>query len=262
MTYKNKDIVTNIDSSALDVKNGDTVFYTEDKGVSSIKMFINWRGYPFNIAESNFTPTIDIFHSDGSIWKNEEVLVVIPEKGVIQYNIPDDIMKHRGSVNVKLFLKNENKTIHVTNFNFDIRDSGVEGAVEKEISVNLVEDTVRRIIQENAIELLGDNFKDDVFVELKEYTIANPGEFKGEQGEQGPQGLQGAKGLKGDKGDKGDTGETGKDGEIGPIGPQGPQGIQGIKGIKGDDGTNGTDAYIVVSSTEPTEGNVWFEVLP
>jgi len=257
MTYKNKDVTTNIDSPALNIK-GDTVFYTEDKGVSSIRMFINWRGHPFNIGESNFTPVIDLFHSDGSIWKDEEVKIIMPEKGVVQYNISDNIMKHKGSVNVKLFLKNENKTIHVTNFNFDIRDSGVEGSVEKEISVNLVEDTVRRIIQENAIELLGDNFKNDVFLEFKEYTAAHPEEFKGETGPQGPQGLQGAKGMSGEKGERGERGVQGFDGKTGPEGPQGPQGIQGIKGEKGNDGS---DAYIVVSATEPTEGNVWFEVL-
>lgn len=89
---------------------------------------------------------------------------------------------------------------------------------------------------------------------------------KGEPGEQGIQGIQGEPGrdfkyedftetqlnsLKGDKGDKGDQGIQGEKGE------KGDPGEQGIQGVPGKDGT---DAYIVVSSTEPAEGNIWFEV--
>lgn len=45
--------------------------------------------------------------------------------------------------------------MHVSNFNFDIRNSGIEGAVEKEISVNLVDDAVKRIIEENSESFKG-----------------------------------------------------------------------------------------------------------
>src|SRR5699024_10728257 len=148
-------------------------------------------------------------------------------------------------------LKNEQESIHVANFSFNIKDSGVTDAVDKEITVNLVDDSVRRIIQENAIELLGDGFKDDVSVELKNYvndnieTFKGPKGYKGDQGPRGPQGvkgdtgeqgLQGPRGLQGMQGERGLRGEQGPKGEQGIQGPKGETGPKGIKGDKGDKG--------------------------
>src|SRR5699024_7416099 len=170
-------------------------------------------------------------------------------------------IKHSGKVAAKLFLKNETKSVHVANFNFTIKDSGITEAVNKEITVNIVDDAVRRIIQENAIELLGEGFKDDVSLELKNYVTTNAELFKGHQGDVGPQGP------KGDKGAKGDTGEVGPRGIQGPKGDKETNGLDGARGPKGDpgamgpqgpagkDGTDGKDAFIVVSKEEPTEAN-------
>src|SRR5699024_2677552 len=110
------------------------------------------------------------------------------------------------------------RSVHVANFTFDIKDSGIEGAVAKEVSVDIVDDAVRRIVKENAIEILGDGFKDDVSVELKNYVNDNVETFKGPKGDEGKQGQRGPQGDKGDKGD---------------------QGLQGIQGVKGDRGYQG-----------------------
>lgn len=85
----------------------------------------------------------------------------------------------------------------------------------------------------------GKDFKYEDFTEEQLTSL------KGEQGEQGIQGIQGIQGEKGDPGIQGIQGEKGDPGE------------QGVPGTPGEDGT---DAYIVVSSTEPSEGNIWFEV--
>src|SRR5699024_11527630 len=82
-----------------------------------------------------------------------------PDKGLIQYNLSDSMIAHASKVKAKLFLKNTKESVHVANFTFDIKDSGIEGAVAKEISVNIVDDAVRRIVKENAIEILGDDFE-------------------------------------------------------------------------------------------------------
>src|SRR5699024_8283008 len=82
-----------------------------------------------------------------------------------------------GKSKAKLCLRNTKQSVHVANFTFDIVDSGIEGAVEKAISVNLVESTIKRIMSEQ------------------------PEIYKGEKGERGEQGPQGRKGRKGDKGD-------------------------------------------------------------
>ena len=197
--YKNKDITTSIDTEKMSINNPDTYFYTEDKGSASLRIFINHRKTAFNLDNTNLTPVLDLFHTDGSIWLDEPLEVIMSDKGLLQYNIPDNVIAHAGLIKAKLFLRNTEQSVHVANFTFDIKDSGIEGAVEKEISVNIVDDAVRRIVKENAIEILGDGFKDDVSVELKNYVNDNVETFKGPKGE---------------KGDKGDKGKDGQDGVI------------------------------------------------
>ena len=201
--YKNKDIEANINERGVELGNINVNFYTEDKGTSSIRIYLNWNKNRINLNSINMQPQLDLFHSDGSIFMDEKVDIILAEQGLIQYKITDQVIKHPGTINAKLFLKNEKESIHVENFSFNIKDSGVEGAISKEININLVEDTVKKIMNEYPELFKGE--KGD----------------KGEQGIQGPRGVQGERGLQGEQGLKGDTGS---------------QGIQGFKGDKGDKG--------------------------
>ena len=240
--YKNKDIDVSINVDSIDKGNIKANFYTEDKGTSSIRIYLNWHKKRINLQSINMQPQLDLFHSDGSIFMDEKVDIILAEQGLIQYKITDQVIKHPGTVNAKLFLKNEKESIHVANFSFNIKDSGITDAVDKEITVNLVDDSVRRIIQENAIELLGDGFKDDVSVELKNYVNDNAETFKGPKGDEGKQGQRGPQGVKGDTGEQGvqgiqgPKGEKGTDGINGARGPKGDKGDAGPKGDKGEDG--------------------------
>lgn len=237
--YKNKDIEVNVNEKSADVGFIDTNFYTEDKSTSSIRITIKNNKRAVDLSKTNLTPKLDLFHSDGSIFMNENINTALPEQGVIQYKISDRVIKHPGKVNAKLFLKNETQSVHVANFNFTIKDSGITEAVSKEITINIVDDSVRRIIQENAIELLGEGFKEDVSVELKNYVTTNTELFKGPKGDIGPQGQRGPQGPKGDAGEQGLQGPQGIQGERGLRGEQGPQGIQGLKGETGSKGDIG-----------------------
>ena len=96
-------------------------------------------------------PVLDLFCADGSIFMKENVEILSPENGMLQYLISENVIKHAGSVKAKLFLENSTSSVHVSNFSFTIYDSGVEDAVEKEIKVTLVEDSVRKIMKENAL---------------------------------------------------------------------------------------------------------------
>ena len=240
--YKNKDIDVSVNVNSVDKGNIKANFYTEDKGTSSIRIYLNWNKNRINLNSINMQPQLDLFHSDGSIFMDEKVDIILAEQGLIQYKITDQVIKHPGTVNAKLFLKNEKESIHVANFSFNIKDSGITDAVDKEITVNLVDDSVRRIIQENAIELLGDGFKDDVSVELKNYVNDNVETFKGPKGDEGKQGQRGPQGVKGDTGEQGvqgvqgPKGEKGTDGINGARGPKGDKGDAGPKGDKGEDG--------------------------
>ena len=276
--YKNKDLELNIQTGTIKRGNHGVLFYSEDKGTASIRIKITDNNKNIDFTKIDLVPYLDLFMEDGSIFKDEEFRMVNPQYGQIQYDIPKNVIKHVGRVNAKIILKNEEKSIHVADFNFAIGDSGIEEAVEKEITVNIVDDAVRRIIQENAIELLGEGFKDDVSIELQNYVTSNTELFKGpkgDKGDQGPQGIQGERGeqgiqgmpgLKGDTGERGLQGPQGIQGEEGPEGKQGPQGIKGDRGLqgeqgpKGDKGDKGEDT-IVVSSSEPESAVVWFEVI-
>ena len=240
--YKNKDIEVNVNEKGADVGFIDANFYTEDKSTSSIRITIKNNNRAVDLSKTNMKPKLDLFHSDGSIFMDENINNVLPEQGIIQYKISDKVIKHPGKVNAKLFLKNETQSVHVANFNFTIKDSGTTEAVNKEITVNIVDDSVRRIIQENAIELLGEGFKDDVTLDLKNYVNDNAETFKGPKGDEGKQGQRGPQGVKGDTGEQGLQGPQGIQGERGLRGEQGPQGPRGMTGTKGDKGERGFDS--------------------
>src|SRR5699024_9603445 len=126
-----------------------TNFYTEDKGSASIRIRLSSNEYYLDLTKTDLKPVLFLFHEDGSIFEIRDFINVMPDKGLIQYNLSDNVIVHAGKVKAKLFLKNTEQSVHVANFTFDIKDSGIEGAVGKEISVNLVDDAVRRIIEAN-----------------------------------------------------------------------------------------------------------------
>ena len=222
--YKTKDVITNINEKTVKIGNIGVNFYTEDKQTASIRIYINWNKQPVNLTTTNFKPKLDLFLQDGSIFIDEPLKLVNPEVGLVQYDIRDDVIKHAGTVNCKLFLESQDESVHVANFAFNIVDSGIEDAVQKEISVNLVEDTVKRIMSQDLTVLLDNGFKTELTTDLQTYLSNNNEQF---QGPQGIQGIQGEQGIQGPKGDKGDTGATG---------PQGPKGEQGIRGEPGEKG--------------------------
>src|SRR5699024_8782006 len=225
--FKNKDIEANINERTVELGNINANFYTEDEQTASIRMFIKWNNHPVNLNKINMKPVLSLFMQDGSIFEGEKVEVVIPEKGIIQYKIPSNVIKHIGKVNVKLFLENENESIHVANFNFTITDSGIEEPVRKELSFNLVDETIHRIVQISAMELLGDDFEKRLNEDVINHLDSKPELYKGPKGDKGDQGPQGQRGL------KGDTGEQGLQG------PRGLQGIQGERGLRGEQGPQG-----------------------
>lgn len=215
MIFKNKDISTNINERGVDIGSIDANFYTEDEQTASIRIFVKWNDKPVNLNLVNMRPVLNLYLQDGSIFEDEALQIVMPESGVIQYNVPVNVIKHVGKVNAKLFLVNENESIHAVNFSFNIKDSGIEEPVRKELSFNLVDEAIKRIIKDNTLEILDDDFKDRVNEDLKGYVISNPSMFKGAKGDKGEQGLVGPKGEQGPQGEKGDTGEQGPPGPIG-----------------------------------------------
>lgn len=225
MVQKLQDVETNINVST--VENGfiGANFYTEDDGSSYIRIAIKDNNEALNFNNTDMTPRLDLFSSDGSIFTNEPLDILVPEGGVIQYKVSDNVIKHAGRMDAKLFLANSKDSVHVANFYFTITDSGMTGPIGKEIHVDSLQDLVKNIMKENAIGLLDDDFKDKLESDLKVYMEENADTFRGEQGVQGAIGLQGPKGepfryedftpeqlanLKGEQGVQGIPGEDGK----------------------------------------------------
>ena len=247
-----------------------TNFYTEDKGSASIRIRLSNNDYYLDLTKTDLKPILFLFHEDGSIFEIREFINVMPEKGMVQYNLSDNVISHAGKVNAKLFLKNTKQSFHVANFTFDIKDSGVEGAVVKEIDVTLIKDALVEIVKDNAMEVIDDNFKSELTTGLQNYVSENSNQFRGSDGVQGPQGETGPKGDTGEQGLKGEKGDTGAvvfdeltpeqvNQLKGPQGDQGEQGIQGLqveqgpqgpigpKGDKGDKGDTGQSYYTDIS---------------
>ncbi len=195
--YKIKDIETRINNKTVDIGDIGCRFYTEDENTAYVRIGINDEKGRINFKESNLTPKLHLFLEDGSIFKNEPVLTDDNVKGFLTYKIPKNVIKHVGMVRCKLFLENDHERIHVANFHFYIIDSGIDNAVQKEVSITLVEDTVKRIIRTSASELLGDDFKETLNTTAKQYIADNADKFKGERGERGEKGEAGERGAEG-----------------------------------------------------------------
>lgn len=217
MIKKLIDVNTNINISS--VENGfiGANFYTEDDGSAYIRITIKNNNEVLDFTKTDMLPRLDLFCSDGSIFTNEPIDIVYPEKGVIQYKVTDNVIQHAGKMDAKLFLGNKDDSVHVANFYFTISDSGMTGPIGKEVHVDSLKDLVEQVMRQNALGLLDDKFLSKLQDDLKTYVHDNNDLFKGVAGE------------KGEKGEKGDTGDTG------------PQGLQGIQGLPGKDGKNGID---------------------
>ena len=186
--YKKGDIEVSINERGVDRGNVNANFYTEDKSTSAINIYVNWDKHPLNLNNVNMQLQLDLFHSDGSIFMDEPLNIIYAENGLVQYKISDNVIKHVGKVNAKLFLKNDQESIHVANFSFNIKDSGIEGAISKEININLVEDTVKKIMNESPELFKGEKGDKLSFSDL---TDEEKEELKGEPGKQGEQGEKG-----------------------------------------------------------------------
>ena len=126
-----------------------TNFYTEDKGSASIRIRLSSDGNYLDLTKTDLKPVLFLFHEDGSIFEVRDFINVMPDKGLIQYNLSDNVIRHAGKVKAKVFLKSDTKSVHVANFTFDIKDSGIEGTVGKEIHLDILDDKVKKVILDN-----------------------------------------------------------------------------------------------------------------
>ena len=190
--FKNKDVEANINERTVELGNINVNFYTEDNGTASIRIKMrNQQGVPINFNNTDMQPRLDLYAKDGSIFTKEPVEIILPEQGLIQYKVSDYVIRHEGKMDCKLFLYNGTESVHVANFYFVIKDSGITGAIGKEIRVELLEDMVRKVMTDNAMGLLDDNYKEKINQDVVEYVASNPDKYKGPKGDPGEKGEEG-----------------------------------------------------------------------
>ena len=107
MIFKMTDVSTNINVGTAENGFIGANFYTEDDGSAYIRITIKDNNEVLDFNKTDMTPRLDLFSSDGSIFTNEPLEVILPEYGVIQYKVSDNVIKHAGKVDAKLFLANE-----------------------------------------------------------------------------------------------------------------------------------------------------------
>lgn len=203
--YKTKEIHTNINERSVNLGNIDVTLYTMDKGSAAFKIYlkreVNYGNDKIldsiNLYKADMTPRIDLVTSDGSIFANEPIDIVIPESGVIQYIVSDYVIRHVGKVDVYIYMENGKESVQVANFYFYIEEDGVARRLGKEINVETLEKVAEKVMRENAIGLVDDNFKAKLERNVITYVNDNSEKFKGSQGKQGERGEKGEKGDNG-----------------------------------------------------------------
>lgn len=178
--YKYKKIKVDINEQNVDLGSIKAKFYTKDRHTAVIYISLTQNGEVINFNRINFKPKLDIFSDDGSIFTNEQIEISNPEIGLLRYNISEKVIKHAGTTNAKLFLENEESSIHAANFTFYIENSGVEDAVAKEISVDIVSQKVLEIIDRDPEKFKGE--KGDPF-KFSDLTTEQLEELKNSIGE-------------------------------------------------------------------------------
>lgn len=171
MLGKLSDITTNINVATAENGYIEANFYTEDDGNAYIRITITDNGIPFDFNASDMKPRLDLFCEDTSIFTNEPLDILLPEKGVIQYKVSDNVIKHAGRVDAKLFLSNKTDSIHVANFYFTIRDSGLTGPIGKEVKIDTLMDIVDEVVNT-------DEFKNEFTEQAKTYVFNNSDRFR------------------------------------------------------------------------------------
>lgn len=184
--YKNKDIETNINERGVDLGNINVTLYTKDNGTASLRIFLKRETTyenekviePVDLTKTNMTPKLLMIAQDGSIFY-ESVEIIKPETGVIQYNVSDAVLRHIGKVETSVLLIGEDNTnSHVANFYFYVADSGLSGSIGREVDTELLEDIVADVMAKNAMGVIGEDFKDQLYQEVKDYVKLNVKDFQ------------------------------------------------------------------------------------
>ena len=75
---------------------------------------------PIDLNKAKMTPKIDLVMGDGSIFIKEPVNIIDAQVGLIEFDIPPNIIRHVGKANASVYMEDENGVdgVYLSHFYF------------------------------------------------------------------------------------------------------------------------------------------------
>ncbi|ATH60376.1 hypothetical protein BJG89_14135 (plasmid) [Staphylococcus nepalensis] len=160
---------------------GILAYYSADNNTSVIRLQVNRENGNLLLGEPNVCPMISLFFADKSKYINQEMNIVDPFTGTIEYTLTDEQLEKTGDVKVVVTIerKGSEDRVYVCDFTIAILDSGIETLEPNEVviqvgnvvqlrkqlqelegKISLAEESLLRVINDGLSQL--DNKKQEV----------------------------------------------------------------------------------------------------
>ena len=118
---------------------GVLAYYSADNNTSVIRLQVNRENENLLLGEPNVRPMISLFFADKSKYINQEMNIVDPFTGTIEYTLTDEQLEKTGDVKVVVTIerKGSEDRVYVCDFTIAILDSGIETLEPNEIVIQV-----------------------------------------------------------------------------------------------------------------------------
>lgn len=118
---------------------GILAYYSADNNTSVIRLQVNRENENLLLGEPNVRPMISLFFADKSKYINQEMNIVDPFTGTIEYTLTDEQLEKTGDVKVVVTIerKGSEDRVYVCDFTIAILDSGIETLEPNEVVIQV-----------------------------------------------------------------------------------------------------------------------------
>lgn len=118
---------------------GILAYYSADNNTSVIRLHVNRENENLLLGEPNVRPMISLFFADKSKYINQEMNIVDPFTGTIEYTLTDEQLEKTGDVKVVVTIerKGSEDRVYVCDFTIAILDSGIETLEPNEVVIQV-----------------------------------------------------------------------------------------------------------------------------
>ena len=118
---------------------GILAYYSADNNTSVVRLQVNRENGNLLLGEPNVRPMISLFFADKSKYINQEMNIVDPFTGTIEYTLTDEQLEKTGDVKVVVTIerKGSEDRVYVCDFTIAILDSGIETLEPNEVVIQV-----------------------------------------------------------------------------------------------------------------------------